>query len=237
MISGLIGKKLGMTQIFDKEGNIVPVTVLEVGPCTVVALKENPLKIALGFETTKESFLRKPQQIFFKKLSVNPLRVIREFRSSDNKDYKLGQEIKADLFKAGDFVDVTGTSIGKGFQGGMKRHHWRGGPAAHGSMHHRRVGSIGASTYPSRVFKGHRMPGHMGAETVTVQSLRVMQVDLDSNTILVKGAVPGNKKNYMLINRSRKRAFRALDEVKVVVEKKVNPMKQSKAKAGGKSGK
>ena len=232
MISGLIGKKMGMTQVFDREGNIVPVTALEVGPCTVVAFKENPLKVALGFELTKESRLRNPQKVFYKKLSLSPMRIIREFRSSDNKDYKIGQEIKADFFKAGDFVDVTGTSIGKGFQGGMKRHHWKGGPAAHGSMHHRRVGSIGASTYPSRVFKGHRMPGHMGMETVTVQSLRVMQVDPETNTILVKGAIPGNKRNYILIKRSLKKSFRALDEVKIVVEKKINPMKQSKKAVG-----
>ena len=217
--------------------SIVPVTAIEVGPCTVVALKENPLKIALGFEATKETRLRKPQLGLYKKLNVNPMRIIREFRSTDNNEYKLGQEIKADFFKAGDFVDVTGTSIGKGFQGGMKRHHWKGGPAAHGSMHHRRVGSIGASTYPSRVFKGHRMPGHMGFDTVTTQSLRVMDVNVDNNTILVKGSVPGNKNKYILIRRSLKRAFRALDEVKVVVEKKVNPMKQSKAKAGAKGGK
>ncbi len=234
MISGLIGKKLGMTQIFDRDGNLVPVTAVEVGPCYVLKTIDVPLKVMVGFEPVKEARLNKPRQGFFKKLGVQPLRVVKEFRSSDNKDYKIGQEIKADLFKAGDFVDVRGVSIGKGFQGGMKRWNWSGGPAAHGSMHHRRVGSIGASSDPSRVLRGTHMPGHMGHRTITTQGLRVMQVDLDDNILLLKGAVPGHRNGYLEINLSRKKAFKALDEVRVVVEKKKNPMKQAKAKTGGK---
>jgi large subunit ribosomal protein L3 len=136
-----------------------------------------------------------------------------------------------DLFKAGDFVDVTGTSIGKGFQGGMVRWNWNGGPAAHGSMHHRRVGSIGSSSDPSRVYKGQHMPGHMGMDTVTVQSLRVMRVDADLNLILLKGAVPGHKNGFVVINRSKKKAFRSLEEKKEAAAVKRNPMKQSKAGA------
>src|SRR4051812_22443864 len=129
-----------MTQIFDDEGTITPVTVVEAGPCMILGLKEKPVKVILGFSPAKESRLKKPQLGFFKKAGVAPMKHIKEFFSSDNKDYKVGQELKADCFKAGDYVDVTGTSIGKGFQGGMVRWNWKGGPGAHGSMHHRRVG-------------------------------------------------------------------------------------------------
>ncbi len=229
MIRGIMGKKIGMTQVFDNEGNITPVTVVEAGPCTVLGLKDRPLKVVLGYEPAKETRLQKPVLGFFKKIGQTPLKHIKEFESGDNKDYKVGDQLKADLFKAGDFVDVTGTSIGKGFQGGMVRWNWSGGPAAHGSMHHRRVGSIGSSSDPSRVYKGQHMPGHMGMDTVTVQSLRVIRVDTDQNLILVKGAVPGHKNCVVIINRSKKRAFRSLEEKKVTVAVKRNPMKQSKA--------
>ncbi|MDP8212931.1 MAG: 50S ribosomal protein L3 [Candidatus Zapsychrus exili] len=231
MLRGLIGKKLGMTQIFDPEGNVVPVTVVEVGPCTVLELKEEPMKIKLGFGAVKESRLTKPELGFFKKISVTPTKVVREFSSTDNKDYQVGQEIKADFFKPGDFVDFTGTSIGKGFQGGMKRWHWSGGPGGHGSMHHRRVGSIGASADPSRTLKGTNMPGQMGAKRITTQGLRVMEVDADNNIILVKGAIPGHHNAVVSVNRSFKKAYRSLEEKKAVIKHKINPMKQSKAKA------
>lgn len=234
MISGLMGKKVGMTQIFDNEGNIIPVTVVEVGPCTVLGVKEKPTKVVLGYSPAKETRLQKPVLGFFKKLGVAPLKYVREFKSSDNKDLKVGQELKADLFKAGDYVDVTGTSIGKGFQGGMVRWNWNGGPAAHGSMHHRRVGSIGSSSDPSRVYKGQHMPGHMGMDTVTVQNLRVMKVDPETNMILVKGAVPGHKNGFIMINKSFKKAWRSLEEQTTNVAVKRNPMKQSKAAAGKK---
>jgi len=232
VIRGLMGKKVGMTQIFDNEGNITPVTLVEAGPCTVLGLKENPNKIILGFEPVKENRLKKPVSGFFKKIGVTPLKRVREFTSTDNKDYKIGQEIKADFFKAGDFVDVTGTSIGKGFQGGMVRWNWSGGPAAHGSMHHRRIGSNAPSSDPSRTYKGKHMPGHMGMDQVTVQGLRVMRVEADQNLILVKGAVPGAKNGLVLINISKKKAHRSLDEKKEVIAVKRNPMKQSKAAAG-----
>ncbi len=229
MIRGIMGKKIGMTQIFDTEGNITPVTVVEAGPCTVLGLKDKPMKVVLGYETVKETRLQKPVLGYFKKIGLPPLKHIKEFESADNKDYKVGDLLKADLFKAGDFVDVTGTSIGKGFQGGMVRWNWNGGPAAHGSMQHRRVGSIGSSSDPSRVYKGQHMPGHMGMDTVTVQSLRVMRVDADQNLILVKGAVPGHKNGVVVINKSKKKAFRSLEEKKEVAAVKRNPMKQSKA--------
>jgi len=234
MIRGIMGKKIGMTQIFDTEGNVTPVTVVEAGPCTVLGLKDKPkMKVVLGYETVKETRLQKPVLGYFKKLGVTPQKHVKEFESADNKDYKIGDLLKVDLFKAGDFVDVTGTSIGKGFQGGMVRWNWNGGPAAHGSMHHRRVGSIGASSDPSRVYRGTHMPGHMGMDTVTVQSLRVMRVDLTQNLILVKGAIPGHKNGVVVINKSKKRAFRSLDEVKETQSSvKKNPMKASKASAG-----
>ncbi len=234
MIRGLLGRKLGMTQIFDKDGDVIPVTVVEAGPCTVLGLQESPLKVKLGFDQVKESKVNTPMLGFFKKAGVAPVRVIREFESTDNKDYKVGQELKADIFKPGEFVNVVGTSIGKGFQGGMKRWHWMGGPAAHGSMHHRRVGSIGASADPSRTLRGTNMPGHMGARKITAQSLRVMGVDAQKSTLLLKGVVPGHKNAYVEIYRSKKKAFRPLDEERKTVVRKVNPMKQSKAKATGK---
>jgi len=238
MIRGILGKKIGMTRIFDKEGNVIPVTVVEAGPCTILELigedGATKLKVALGFEKIKESRARKPQLGLFKKVKVDPVRHIREFESSDNKDYKVGQELKADVFKPGDYVDVLGVSKGKGFQGGMKRWHWSGGPGGHGSMHHRRVGSIGASADPSRVYKGTHMPGHLGAKKTSVQGLRVMDVDVDNNILLIKGAVPGHKSASLTINRSKKKEYRSLDEQKAVVIHKRNPMKQSKSKAKGK---
>ena len=237
MLSGLFGKKLGMTQIFDKEGNVVPVTVLQVGPCAVLELLDAPKKrVKLGFEEIKENRVNKPQQGIFKKAGVSARRYMGEFDSKDNAAYQVGQEIKADIFKPGDYVNVTGVSIGKGFQGGMKRWNWVGGPASHGSMHHRRVGSIGASTFPGRVLKGQHMPGHMGFDKVTIQNLRVMQVDVDNNLLLVKGAVPGKKKNCLRVILSSKKVHKPLDVEKIVSAVKKNPMKQAKAAAGGKGG-
>jgi large subunit ribosomal protein L3 len=237
MIRGLLGKKIGMTQIFDNDGNIVPVTVVETGPCTILELKENPFKVTLGYEEVKESKVAKPQLGYFKKIGVKPVRRVKEFASTDNSEYKVGQELKADVFKAGDFVDVTGTSIGKGFQGGMKRHNWDGGPAGHGSHHHRRVGSIGACATPSKVVKGFPMPGQMGNKQSTTQGLWVMDVDAEKNLIMLKGAVPGSDNGYLAISISQKKAFKGLDEKREVVVRKINPMKQSKAAAGKKKGK
>ena len=234
MVRGLIGKKLGMTQIFDKNGNVVPVTVVEAGPCVVVEVKNNGAKVCLGYQPAKEKHVRRPQQGFFKKIGVAPLRMLREFTTSGEGEYKVGQEIKVNIFKPGDYVEVSGVSIGKGFQGGMKRWHWGGGPAGHGSMHHRRVGAIGACADPSRTFKGTHMPGQMGAKKVTVQGLHVMDIDVDKNLLLVKGAVPGAKNALVTINRSLKKAFKSLDEEPKFVARKINPMKQSKAKAKGK---
>lgn len=235
MISGLLGRKIGMSQIFDKEGNIVPVTALEVGPCYIVGLKQSPRqKVLLGFEEIKEKQVSKPRLGLFKKVNLPALRTIKEFKSTDNAAYQLGQKILADFFRPGDYVNVIGTSIGRGFQGGMKRHNWSGGGAGHGSMHHRRIGSAGANTLPGRVLRGKTMPGHMGDVRVTVHSLRVMQVDPENNLVVVKGAVPGCKNGLVTIERSVKKAYRSLDEKKEVVIHKRNPMKQAKAAVKGK---
>ncbi len=235
MVSGMIGRKIKMTQIFNPEGAVVPVTAVEMGPCYILEMQETPSKVTLGFDPVKESRMKRPQQGFFKKIGVQPLRVIREFSSSDNKEYKIGQAVKADLFKPGDYVNVTGRSIGKGFQGGMKRWGWSGGPKGHGSMHHRRVGSIGASADPSRVFKGTHMPGHMGAKTVTIQNLRVMEVDAENNIVLIQGSIPGASKSLVTVVKSKKKDWRSLEEKRAAtVAVKRNPMKQSKAKAKGK---
>lgn len=233
-VTGIIGRKLGMTQIFDKDGNIVPVTVVEVGPCTVVDVQEEAKKLTLGFGDVKEKRLAGPQKGFFKKIGTEPRRILREFHSSDTAPYKIGTQVSVRVLKPGDFVDVSGTSIGKGFQGGMKRHGWSGGPGGHGSMHHRRVGSIGMSADPSRTLKGRTMPGQMGNKRVTTQGLRVMDIDVDSNVALLKGAVPGHKHGIITVHISRKKKWRDLNEVAAVVQHKVNPMKQSKAKAGAK---
>jgi large subunit ribosomal protein L3 len=235
MISGLLGRKIGMTQIFDRDGNVVSVTALEVGPCYVLGLKDKPAKVVLGYDEVKESKCGKPRLGFCKKAKAPALRTVQEFKASDISGYQVGQQLKADIFRTGEYVHVVGTSIGKGFQGGIKRWNWHGGDSGHGSMHHRRIGSNGANTYPGRVLRGKNMPGHMGDAKVTVQNLRVMQVDAENNMILVKGAVPGCKNGLLTIAKSIKKAYRSLEEKTEVVIHKRNPMKQAKAAAKGKA--
>lgn len=202
-MTGLLGKKIGMTQIFAEDGKLVSVTAIEAGPCCVLSINEK--SIQLGFDKLKENRVKKPELGYFKKLNTAPRRIIREVSKDPQTEYKVGQELKADLFKSGDFVDITGTSIGKGFAGGMKRWHWHGGPKTHGSTSHRRVGSIGSTTTPGRVWKGHHLPGHMGAITVTTQNLKVVKVDAENNILLVKGAVPGHKNSYLIIKKAKKK--------------------------------
>jgi len=202
-MTGLLGKKIGMTQVFTGDGKLVSVTAIEVGPCSVLAIK--PKSIQIGFDPIKENRTKKPILGYFKKLNISPLRLIKEVSREIGKEYKVGEELNVDLFKAGDFVDITGTSIGKGFQGGMKRWHWKGGPASHGSTSHRRVGSMGSSTTPGRVFKGHHLPGHMGNARVTLQNLRIVKLDAEKNILLVKGAVPGHKNSYLIIKKAKKK--------------------------------
>ena len=207
MINGLMGRKLGMTQLFNEKGELVPVTVVEAGPCKVVQTKtpekEGYAAAQLSFEEVRPKALNKPRLGHFKKGKASPARFLRELRG-DLGDVSLGQVITVEIFKKGEEVDVTGTSKGKGFQGVMKRHHYAGGPATHGSMFHRHPGSIGASSYPSRVWKGTRLPGQMGNKRVTVQSLEVIEVRPEENLIFIRGAVPGPKKGFVLIQRSKK---------------------------------
>ena len=202
-MTGLLGKKIGMTQVFTGDGKLVSVTAIEAGPCPVLAIK--PKSIQIGFGPIKENRTKKPILGYFKKLNISPLRLIKEVSREIGKEYKVGEELNVDLFKAGDFVDITGTSIGKGFQGGMKRWHWKGGPRTHGSTSHRRVGSLGSSTSPGRVWKGHHLPGHMGNARVTLQNLRIVKLDAEKNILLVIGAVPGHKNSYLIIKKAKKK--------------------------------
>ena len=208
MKKGLIGKKIGMTQIFNEEGKVIPVTVIEAGPCVVSQVKTEETdgynSIQLGFGAIKESKVNKPERGHFTKANIAPARYLREFRVDSIEDVKVGDELKADIFMAGDKIDIQGTSKGKGFQGVIKRHGQHRGPMGHGSMYHRRPGSMGSTSTPGRVFKGKKLPGHMGAETVTIQNLEVVRVDLDKNVILVKGSVPGNKGAILKIRNSVK---------------------------------
>lgn len=203
MKTGILGKKLGMTQLFMEDGEVVPVTVIEAGPCAV--LRVNKDKALLGFGEKKEKNTAKPEMALYKKLNLTPKAFIKEVAFDSLEGINEGHQIKVDIFKQKDFVDVIGISKGKGFQGGVKRWHWRGGPDGHGSMHHRRVGSIGGSSFPSRVLKGQRFPGRMGNERKTVQNLEVLKVDKDKNIILVKGPVPGANNGYLEIRIAKKR--------------------------------
>ena len=197
MKKAIIGKKIGMTQIFDETGKVIPVTVIEAGPCVVAQVKtvetDGYDSIQLGFGDVKENKVNKPVKGHFAKGSVTPKKHLREFRVDSIESYKVGDEVKADTFVAGDKIDVQGTSKGKGFQGVIKRHGQSRGPMGHGSMYHRRPGSMGPTSTPGRVFKGKKLPGHMGHVTVTIQNLDVVKVDMDKNVILVKGSVPGAK--------------------------------------------
>ena len=207
MIQGLIAKKIGMSQQFDDAGNVVPVTVLKAGPCTVIqkktAEKDGYSAVQLGFvEERAVRKPRKPQVGHFKKAGVPVVRKLQEVGCSDPASINEGDQVLVDIFEVGEMVDVVGTSKGKGFAGVVKRHHFAGGDAAHGSMFHRAPGSIGASSYPSRVIKGMRMGGHMGHERVTVRKLMVVATDKDQNLLLVRGAVPGAKGGYILVKKA-----------------------------------
>lgn len=208
MLKGLIGKKIGMTQIFDEEGNAVPITLIEAGPCYVTQVREMSKDtysaVQLGFDEIKPARLTGGQLGHLNKAGAPPLRFLREFRVKDH-DLKVGDKVTADIFELGDFVDVIGVSKGKGFAGAMKRHNFRGGPITHGqSDRQRAVGSIGATSGTGRVFKGKRMPGRMGNERVTIQNLKVALVDGERNLIGVRGTVPGAKGGLVMIKEARK---------------------------------
>ena len=206
-MKGILGKKLGMTQIFTEEGIVVPVTVVEAGPNVVTQVKtvekDGYNAIQVGFEDAKEKSLNKPQKGHL--AAANVLKKhLKEFRVDAVEEFTVGQAIKADLFAAGEKIDVTGTSKGKGFQGPIKRHGQSRGPESHGSRYHRRPGSMGACSFPGRVFKNKKLAGHMGSVKVTVQNLEVVRVDADKNLILVKGAIPGPKGSMVTIKEAVK---------------------------------
>ena len=206
MKKAILATKVGMTQIFNEDGVLTPVTVLQAGPCVVTQVKtmdnDGYEAVQVGFGDKRENIVNKPMKGHFEKAGVSCKRFVREFKLEG--DYELGQEIKADIFAAGDKIDATAISKGKGFQGAIKRHGQSRGPMAHGSKYHRHAGSNGACSDPSKVFKGKRMPGHMGHVKVTVQNLEVVRVDAENNLLLVKGAVPGPKKSLVTIKETVK---------------------------------
>ena len=205
---GLLAKKIRTTELFNEHGRAVAVTVLQAGPCTITQVK-TPARdtyhaVQVGFETVQARKVSKPLQGHFKKSNSGPFRYLREFRIADG-EFQVGQQLTVELFKEGELVDLTGTSIGKGFQGGMKRWHWKGGPETHGSMSHRAPGSIGSTTSPGRVWKGHHLPGHMGDARVTIQNVRIMKIDSQENLLIVQGAVPGPERRLVMVRKAVKR--------------------------------
>ena len=208
MQKAILATKVGMTQIFNEDGVLTPVTVLQAGPCVVTQIKtvENDgySAVQVGFADKRAKLVNKPLKGHFDKAGVSYKRYIKEFKFENAADYTLAQEIKADIFEAGDKVDATAISKGKGFQGAIKRHGQHRGPMAHGSKFHRHQGSNGACSDPSKVFKGKGMPGHMGAKRITIQNLEIVKVDVENNLLLVKGAVPGPKKSLVTIKETVK---------------------------------
>lgn len=208
MKKAILATKVGMTQIFNEDGTLIPVTVLQAGPCVVTQVKteENDgyAAVQVGFDDIREKLVNKPEKGHLEKAGVDLKRFLKEFRFENAGEYEVGQEIKADIFEAGDHIDATAISKGKGFQGAIKRHGQSRGPMAHGSKYHRHAGSNGSASDPSKVFKGKKMPGQMGHVQVTVQNLEVVRVDTENNLLLVKGAVPGPKKSLVTIKETVK---------------------------------
>jgi large subunit ribosomal protein L3 len=241
---GLLGKKLGMTHVYDDYGRRRTVTAVQAGPCTVVGLREQKRDgyhaIQLAFEPVKEKRVSKARLGQFKQSKTGPFRYVREFRTGNGgaatageeaQELKTGQQLTVELFKPYEIVDVTGISIGKGFQGGMKRWHWKGGRETHGSMQHREPGSIGSTTTPGRVWKGHHLPGHMGNDRVTIQNLRIARIDTANNLLLIEGAIPGGHKQLVIVTKSRKQPGRikAPQAFAAVIEDDENLSKTAKA--------
>lgn len=208
MKKGILGKKLGMTQVFAEDGTVIPVTVVEAGPCVVTQIKTEEKDgynaVQLGFEDIREKLVNKPLKGHFDKAGVPYKRYLREFKFENVDEYKVGDEIKVDIFNVGDKVDVVGRSKGKGFAGAIKRWNFSRGPMSHGSHFHRAPGSMGATSSPGRVFKTKKLPGRMGNKRVTVQNLEVVKVDAERNLMLIKGAVPGPKGSMLIIKESVK---------------------------------
>lgn len=227
-MTGILGKKIGMTQVFGEDGQVIPVTAIASGPCSVLQIKTKKSDgynaIRLGFEDIKDSKVKKPLREVFKKIKVTPKRFIKEIPVENPENYRIAQNIDVAQFCPGDFVDIVGTSKGRGFQGGIKRWHWSGGPKTHGSMSHRTPGSIGASAFPSRVYKGHHLPGHMGNQRVSVQNLEVIKVDKENNLLVLKGSVPGPLNSYLIIKKAKKKKPKAIKkEPEETNEKHLHP--------------
>jgi large subunit ribosomal protein L3 len=208
MKKAIIGRKIGMTQIFDEAGKVIPVSVVLAGPCVVVQKKtvdkDGYSAIQVGYEDVREKLVTKPEKGHFAKANISPKRFLRELRIADADNYNVGDVLKSDVFAVGEKVDVAGVSKGKGFQGVIKRWNANRGPTTHGSKYHRAVGSMGASSYPSRTFKNKKLPGHMGNVNVTVQNLEVVRVDPERNLILIRGGIPGPRKGLVLIKDTTK---------------------------------
>ncbi len=208
MSIGILGKKLGMTRLFGEHGEVIPITVIEAGPCPIVQVKSEETDgykaIQVGFGQKKESRTNSPDRGRFKKANVPPLKVLREFRVDDVENYQQGEQITVQIFSPGEVVDVSGISKGKGFTGVVQRWGFKGGKASHGAETHRAPGSIGASASPSRVFKGLPMAGHMGGKRATVQNLEVIRVDVERNLLIVKGSVPGPRHGILMIRKAVK---------------------------------
>lgn len=206
MTIGLIGKKLGMSQVYSPMGDIIPVTVIQAGPCVVVekktAEKDGYTSLQIGFLKTKSAKLSKPLQGYFKNKGMDPVAVLKEFRTDHVDGYDVGAELTVALFDEGEKVNISGISKGKGFAGNIKRWGFHRGPMTHGSKHHRAVGSLGSSAYPSHIFKGRKMPGHLGSEKVTVKNLEVVERRIGENILLVKGAVPGGINSILVISKN-----------------------------------
>ena len=204
---GIIGRKIGMTQVFDDKGEVIPATVIEAGPCPVVqvktAEKDGYTAVQLGFGKKREKNVAKPVVGHYKKAKLGAGALLREFRIEDGTTFEAGQEIKVDQFEIGKRVDVVATSIGRGFQGTRKRHGFTGGRATHGCTTHDQPGSIGASAYPSRVIKGKRLPGRMGGKRVTIKNLQVVTVDAEQNLLVVRGAIPGPVRGFVLVTPAK----------------------------------
>ena len=207
-MEGILGRKVGMTQIYVEDGTVIPVTVIKAGPCLVVQRKtadtDGYEAVQVGLVEEKPAKPNQPQAGHFKKAGVAPVKKVEEFRLDSGEELKAGDEVKASIFNEKDYVDVVGTSKGKGYQGVMKRHNFGGGRGSHGSMFHRAPGSIGSSAYPSRVFKGMRMGGRMGGDRVTTKNLQIVKIDAEQNLIYVRGAVPGPKSGYVAIRRAKR---------------------------------
>ena len=245
MAIGLLGKKLGMTHVYDEYGRRMAVTAIQAGPCTVLRVREPQRDhyhaVQVGFEPINESKSTKPQLGQFKQAGAAPFRYVREFRlpanggtakDTEGEQWRVGQQLTVELFKEYELVDVTGVSIGKGFQGGMKRWHWKGGPQTHGSTSHRAPGSIGSTTTPGRVWRGHHLPGHMGADRITVQNVRVVGLDPQHHLLLIEGAVPGAEHQLVMVSKSKKRfgVIKKPQAFQLVVEEEEETSKKAKAK-------